>query len=302
MSIIAGLAPAKINLSLRVVCRRPDGYHDLDSVVAFLDLCDSILFSPAPSGTQELHITGRTASIPADSTNLVLRAATALCDHTGKDLPFSAVLDKRIPAGSGLAGGSSDAATTLQALNELHELNLSTEQLQQIGATVGSDVAMFIGAGNGSCRITGRGEVVEVLDWSPGGYCLLLLPDLHVPTPAVYAVWDQAPFSSPAGRAAGFDGLNSADAWIDRCFNDLQPAAFRLFPQLEQIQTQAEDVCGRPVRLTGSGSAMFTAFDEAEQANRMAERIGREVDVETLVVPFRTGAGNKLPEVQHADH
>ncbi len=118
MSIIAGLAPAKINVSLRVVGRRADGFHDIDSTVVFLDLCDSLLLSHASPGTQELHITGQTGSIPADDTNLVLRAAAALTDFTGRDLPFSAVLDKQIPAGAGLGGGSSDAATTLLGLAE----------------------------------------------------------------------------------------------------------------------------------------------------------------------------------------
>lgn len=302
MSIIAGLAPAKVNLSLRVISRRPDGFHDIDSVVAFLDLCDSLLFSHAQPGVQELHITGQTASIPADATNLVLRAAVALSDFTGLDLPFSAVLDKQIPAGAGLAGGSSDAATALLGLSELHNLDISPEQLEQVAARVGSDVAMFIKGGYGSCRMSGRGEIVRPLDWSPNGCCLLLLPEIHVPTPAVYAAWDQEPSSTSKADADWSNVGTSAEAWLGRCFNDLQPAAMRLFPPLEQILTQALDICCRPILLTGSGSAMFTAFDDVTEARRMAERISQEVDVHTLAVPFRARAGNKLPEVQHADH
>lgn len=303
MSIIAGLAPAKVNLSLRVVSRRPDGFHDIDSVVAFLDLCDSLMFSYAPPGVQELHMTGRTGAIPADHSNLVLRAAEALADDAGADLPFSASLDKRIPAGSGLGGGSSDAATTLQVLAELHSLDLDLEQIARIGAAVGSDVPMFLAGGYGACRITGRGEVVQRLGWAPRGFCLLLLPGIHVPTPAVYAAWDQQPLSSPADRSERSSrGADGATRWLDYCFNDLQAPALRLFPRLQAIRDQAQNLCGRPVLMTGSGSAMFTAFEDAAQAERMAHRISTEVDVETLVVPFRTRAGNKLPEVQHADH
>lgn len=302
MSVIAGMAPAKINLSLRVVSRRPDGFHALESVVAFLDLCDSLLFSPATTNTQELHISGRVISVPADQRNLVLRAAEALSERAGKDLPFSAVLDKRIPAGAGLAGGSSDAATALLVLNTMHELDIPIEELAEIGSSVGSDVPMFVTSNVGSCRISGRGEVVEALAWVPQGFCVLMLPKVHSPTPAVYAAWDRNPCSSPSRRRVPCDCGPRSDQWLGSCFNDLQPAAFELFPQLEIIQRQATSICGRPVTLTGSGSALFTAFEDSALASQMAGRLLDEVDVETLVVPFRTGAGSKLPEVQHADH
>lgn len=302
MSVIAGLAPAKINLSLRVVSRRSDGFHELDSVVAFLDLCDSLLFSPVFSNSQELHISGRVGSVPADQRNLVLRAAEALSDHVDKDLPFSAVLDKRIPAGAGLGGGSSDAATALLVLNEMHELNLSADDLSQVGSTIGSDVPMFVMSSAGSCRLRGRGELVEPLTWTPQGYCVLILPKVHCPTPAVYGAWDRAPCSTDAQHPVPCECEPQAEAWLANCFNDLQTAAFALFPLLQQIQQQAADICGRPVRMTGSGSALFTAFSNMTLASQMADRISDEVNVESLVVPFRTGAGNKLPEVEHADH
>jgi 4-diphosphocytidyl-2-C-methyl-D-erythritol kinase len=302
MSVIAGLAPAKINLSLRVATRRADGFHEIDSVIAFLDLCDSLLFSPADKAVQELHMAGRTQSVPADQRNLVLRAGEALADHAGRDLPFSAVLDKRIPAGSGLGGGSSDAATTLVVLNALHQLDIPTEELMKVGSSVGSDVPMFVRSNVGSCRIRGRGETVEALAWSPQGHCVLMLPEVHSPTPAVYAAWDLAPCSSPPARATPCRGGREVPGWLANCFNDLQEAAFSLFPQLQLVQQHAEGICGRRVVLTGSGSALFTAFQDAAEAQEMAGRITEEVDVETLVVPFRTGAGNPLPEVQHADH
>jgi 4-diphosphocytidyl-2-C-methyl-D-erythritol kinase len=284
------------------VSRRPDGFHDIESVIAFLDLCDSLLFSPTEHNSQELHIAGRTGSVPADHRNLVLRAAEALGDHVNQALPFSAVLDKRIPAGSGLAGGSSDAATTLLVLNMLHELDIPTQDLARIGASVGSDVPMFVTSNTGSCRIRGRGEVVEPLTWTAQGYCVLMLPQIHSSTPAVYAAWDHSPHSSPPQRPVACEFGQSPASWLAGCYNDLQPAAFRLFPQLELIEQQATSICGQPVILTGSGSTLFTAFADASEAQQMAERISEEVNIETLVVSFRTGAGNKLPEVQHADH
>jgi 4-diphosphocytidyl-2-C-methyl-D-erythritol kinase len=302
MSIIAGLAPAKINLSLRVVSRRPDGFHDIDTLVVFLDLCDSLVFSPAGANRQELRVTGRVAHVPADGRNLVLRAAEALSDHVDRDLPFSGVLDKRIPTGAGLGGGSSDAATTLTILNTMHGLHLSTDQLSRIGAAVGSDVPLFVTSNGGSCRVRGRGEVVEPLDWAPRGWCVLIIPPVHCPTPAVYAAWDRTARSSPADRRVPCDCGEAPGDWLASCFNDLQEAAFELFPPLAQIQRQATSLCGRPVTLTGSGSTLFTAFDEPVRAGQAADRLSGEMDVETVVVPLRTWAGNPMPEVQYADH
>jgi 4-diphosphocytidyl-2-C-methyl-D-erythritol kinase len=302
MSVIAGLAPAKINLSLRVVSRRPDGYHDIETVVAFLDLCDSLLFGAAGANSQGLDVTGRVAHVPADHRNLVLRAAEALSDYVDKDLPFNAVLEKRIPAGAGFGGGSSDAATSLLILNRMHGLDVPADELGRIGAAVGSDVPMFLRLNAGSGRVSGRGEVVEPLTWVPQGCCVLILPDAHCPTAAVYARWDRRGLGSPAGRRVPCDCGQGAQEWLPSCFNDLQGAAFELFPQLEEIQGRAVGVCGRPVILTGSGGALFTAFEDPVLAGQMAGRLSDEMDVETLVVPFRTGAGRLLPEVQHADH
>ncbi len=300
MSVIAGLAPAKINLTLRVVCRRADGYHEVDSVVAFLDLCDSLLFRLSPTNIQELCVTGRAENIPVDGGNLVLRAAEALTERVGRDLPFTAVLDKRIPAGTGLGGGSSDAATTLLILNELHDLDVSPAALAEAGAAVGSDVPMFLQPDVAGARIRGRGERVEPLAGPVRGHCLLILPGIHISTPAVYAAWDREPVSTQG--QAEVPWAEAPRQWLEGCFNDLQPAAFRLFPELQSVQRKAADICGRPVLLTGSGSALFSVFDDPAHAGRMAARIAEEVNVETLVAPFRSRAGNQLPEVQHADY
>ena len=131
---------------------------------------------------------------------------------------------------------------------------------------------------------------------------MLFRSEVHSPTPAVYAAWDLNPCSSPQERATPCQGGRGVRGWLANCFNDLQEAAFSLFPQLQIIQQQATNICGQPVILTGSGSALFTAFQDAAEAQEMADRITEEVDIETLVVPFRTRAGNPLPEVQHADH
>jgi len=196
MSIVAGLAPAKVNLVLRVTARRADGFHEIESLVAFLDFGDSLVFSSAQPSIQQIHLSGRTDQVPADGDNLVFRAAEALSEHAGVELPFRLVMHKRIPAGSGLGGGSSDAAMTLLALNEMYGLQLGRDQLRRLAALVGSDVAMFVVSSDGCCAIRGRGEIAEPVKFRPQGYCVLMLPGLHVSTAAVYAAWDAEPQTS----------------------------------------------------------------------------------------------------------
>ena len=263
----------------------------------------SPVFSRPNNTVQELHIAGRTQSVPADQRNLVLRAGEALADHAGKDLPFSAVLDKRIPAGSGLGGGSSDAATALVVLNALHQLDIPTEELMRVGSSVGSDVPMFVRSNVGSCRIRGRGEIVETLILVAAG---TLRADAAGGSFAhAGGVCGVGPRLLAAVRRSGRPPARRDEerrhGWRIAS-TTCRRRRFRCFRSCGLIQQQAASICGQPVILTGSGSALFTAFEDAAEAQEMADRISEEVDVETLVVPFRTGAGNPLPEVQHADH
>ncbi len=266
-------APAKTNLFLEVVRRRADGFHELDTVFAALDLTDELEVAvPAPTDARAhapdapagaLELTVRTPEgapvpdVPEDASNLVLRAAAALRARAG--LPGLAArirLTKRIPAGGGLGGGSSDAAAALVALDRLWGLDLGAAALHALAADLGSDVAFFLRAGLQRGR--GRGELLEPLPPPPRPVGLVLvLPGLACPTPAVYRAL--APFLPAAPRAP--DALLAAlaagdlEAVAGAAFNRLEAAALAAFPDLAPLRRDLE---ARPgvlgVLLSGSGS------------------------------------------------
>jgi len=307
MSIIAALAPAKVNFTLQVLSRRPDGFHEIDSVVALLDFCDLLTFSADSQDDLKLALQGRTEAVPANDGNLVHKAAAVLGNATGKRIGASVRLMKAIPAGAGLGGGSSDAAATMLALNELGCLGLSAEALLELAGRIGSDVAAFLPPPPQARRIKGRGERVQLLQWTPSGLCLLILPSLKVSTASVYAAWDEA--KSPNGSTEEFVASVplDADELPSVCFNDLEPAAMTLYPLLAEIRKVAQEVVGRPVVLTGSGSAMFTTFSSSEHANDAVARLrpalaALDPRIEVLAIPFRTQQRPLSREVEDADH
>ncbi|MDX9994359.1 MAG: 4-(cytidine 5'-diphospho)-2-C-methyl-D-erythritol kinase [Rhodocyclaceae bacterium] len=245
-------APAKLNLFLHVVGRRADGYHLLQTVFRFIDLCDTLRFEPRTDS--RIVLATPMPGVP-DEQNLVVRAALALQEQVGAGGTAPGVtihLEKRIPQGGGLGGGSSDAATTLVALNHLWGSGLSRIQLQTIGLGLGADVPVFIHGR--SCFAEGVGErFTDVV--VPDAWYLLTLPDVTVPTPAIFrdpALKRDTPAIDPAGWHEGVG------------HNDLEPVACRLYPEVAQHL----DVLRRfgDARMTGSGACCFVAFPDREAA------------------------------------
>ncbi len=249
-------APAKINIALHILGLREDGYHELDSVVAKVTLYDELLFRPRQDGEIRLTCSGYDCGGVED--NLVLRAAKLLLENRlGVDIE----LIKRIPAGAGLGGGSSDAATTLMALNRLWELNLTDEHLTDLAASLGSDVPLFLSAP--AVRMTGRGEIIEPTKVHPFG-AILYLPDLYCPTAKVYAAYQKIRNPQSTIRNPQLDEIPSR--WQDKVFNDLESAAMKVCPTLADISSNLADETHLPVHITGSGSAMFIICDDANEA------------------------------------
>jgi len=240
-------APAKLNLFLEVLGSRPDGYHEIDSVLARIDLCDRILLEPAE--TISLLVEGEAA--PADETNLVWQATAAL--GVGARIQ----LEKRIPAGRGLGGGSSDAAAVLLGLNRLCHLGLDAVRLAEIGLSLGADVPFFLsGAALARCR--GIGERVEPQPAAPDRVFQLLVPDLPLATAAVYAALGPGLTENPENatfllrRYLAREGPGRVS-----CFNRLQGTVERQEPRLRGVREEAEDRLGVAFTLTGTGSAYF---------------------------------------------
>ena len=239
-------APAKLNLCLEVLGRRPDGYHEIDSVFAAIDLCDTVRLERGG----EIRLTVRGEAAPEDETNLAWRAAEAL------GVGASITLDKRIPAGAGLGGGSSDAAAVLMGLDRLYGLGIGRERLSEIALELGADVPFFLTGGTARCR--GVGERIEPLPPAPGRRYLLAIPALATVTRDVYGGLEPGLTGNPETATVFVrDYYRREGPGRFTCFNRLQAVAERLDPRLREVRRSAEDRYGCSLTLTGSGSAYF---------------------------------------------
>src|SRR5712691_8999905 len=180
------LAPAKINVWLKVLRRRSDGFHEIETLIAPISLCDEIQIESC-SGKKAREFQCDDPSVPKGDENLAVRAANLFFERTNIDGGISIELKKRIPHGAGLGGGSSDAATTLLALNQLFETNLARDELAKLGSTIGSDVPFFLFESASLCR--GRGELVAPTKLPEALSLLLLKPDFTVTTAWAYSRW-----------------------------------------------------------------------------------------------------------------
>ena len=250
-------APAKLNLMLHVVGRRPDGYHELQTVFQLIDLMDAIDISVREDGM--IFRPSGPAGVPEDQ-DLVVRAARALKAATGSRLGANISVTKRIPLGGGLGGGSSDAATTLVGLNHMWRTGLTSAQLAAIGASLGADVPVFV-AGR-SAWAEGIGEILTPVQLGKDSWYLVIFPGVLVPTASVF----QAPEltrNSPPTTMRGF--LETGGR------NDCETVVRARFPAVGE----ALDWLGRlaPARLTGTGSCVFAKFSRAADAERVAARV-----------------------------
>jgi len=243
-------APAKLNLFLHVVGRRSDGYHLLQSVFRLIDCCDELLFRVRSDGVVRLA-----APIEGvqESEELTVRAARLLQSHTGCTAGVDIRINKRIPMGGGLGGGSSDAATALIALNELWDLHLEREALSALGLQLGADVPFFLYGSN--AFVEGIGERLHRVALEPAWY-LVATPPVQVPTRAV--------FTDPAlTRDTKIVTISSFSAGFGR--NDLEPVVRRLYPVVGTYLDGLRRACGYG-RLSGSGACVFAEFPTEEAA------------------------------------
>ena len=250
-------APAKLNLFLHVVGRRPDGYHLLQTAFRFIDYGDELGFFVRGDG--EIRHTNPLPGVDMQN-DLCVRAAQLLQHRTGSREGVDISIVKRLPLGGGLGGGSSDAATTLIALNRLWGTGLSRAQLQQLALELGADVPVFVFGQNAFAE--GIGEQLTALDLPPAWY-LVLVPELAVSTAEIFSAPELTRNTNAITIAAFSVGL----ARNIPGHNDLQPVVCRRYPQvarhLEWLQCYGE------ARMTGSGACVFCAFDSGEEARRV---------------------------------
>ena len=263
------LAPAKINLSLRVLKHRGDGFHEIETLIAPISLYDKIKIERC-SGKREIAFRCDDLSVPKGEENIVVRAANLFFEETNVASGVSIELKKRIPHGAGLGGGSSDAASTLLALNELFETNLPREELAKLAEMIGSDVPFFIFQSAAVCK--GRGEVVSPTRLRERLPLLLLKPEFGVPTRWAYSRWrDSREISGAFYRPKAFDGL--------RFVNDLERPVFGKFLFLAQLKMWLlkQPEVGAAL-LSGSGSTVFTVIRAGADVDLLAKRARAELD------------------------
>jgi len=252
-------SPAKLNLFLHITGRRQDGYHQLQTVFQLVDLCDSLTFRTENLPVGVLSLRCDDPKVPLDN-NLILTAACRLRDLAGQPhLAAAIVLHKRIPMGAGLGGGSSNAAITLLALNELWGLGIPRRQLMELGLELGADVPVFILGRN--AWATGVGEELEPLNLPPR-YYLILWPLVHVATADIFS-HQQLTRDSAA--------IKIADFLAGRGRNDCENVVRMLYPEVDDAMNWL-DQFGQP-RLTGTGSCAFINFDSLEEAEKVLGQV-----------------------------
>ncbi len=253
-------APAKINLSLLIADKRPDNYHNLETVMAKIAFYDEIFLESGKSSELEIVCKGNWS--PEGKDNLVYKAAELFYKAIEKKPDVRITLTKNIPAGSGLGGASSDAASTILALNKLHNGILPENKLYDICAQLGSDVSFFLNGPLALC--TGRGEKVEKIDKSLGFIIILILPNINISTKRVYGLYkvDMKRFNELSTKIRGYISDNKIALIPKLCANMLAKTCFLVDNHLALLQVKIQEITSMPVCLSGSGSALFVFSDD----------------------------------------
>jgi 4-diphosphocytidyl-2-C-methyl-D-erythritol kinase len=279
------LAPAKINLSLLIAGKRPDGFHEIETVMAKINYYEEILIEPARKPGIELICKGPCWA-PDGPENLVHKAAEMLLESSGISRDIKITLSKNIPAGSGLGSASSDAAAALIGLNEFLKLKLDRNKLVQLAANLGSDVAFFLGGPLALC--TGRGEKIKKMDEIFDFLAILVLPDVSVSTKKVYANYRHNPslYRELSKRINGYIRKNRIDLLTKVCANMLEESCFSLAENLAELKQKIELLNVGPCCLSGSGSTIFCMVEsgDEEEAIEYKSEIEEKVDCTSMIV------------------
>jgi len=262
-------APAKINVGLRLLGKRPDGYHEIESLVMAVNLTDTLEAVPTDGSEVSLSVRPDGADAPQDESNLVVRAARLLQQECGCSRGGRVTLTKRIPSQRGLGGGSSDAAAALVLLSRLWDLDCSTADLAALAAQLGSDVPFFL---NGPLAIMrGRGERIEPLDGTPDVHVVLVVPPFGLPTGDVYG-HAKLPLTGGGGTVSVWAACLMAGHIVElgqHLCNDLEPAAQALNSNMARLCSMLKRAGAVCVSMTGSGSALYALANREEEAWRV---------------------------------
>lgn len=259
-------APAKINLTLDVLHKRPDGYHEVEMIMTTVDLADRIGLELR--NDEDIVILSADRFVPNDHRNLAYQAAKVLKDTYGISQGVSISIEKEIPIAAGLAGGSSDAAATLRGLNELWNLNLSLDTLAELGAKVGSDVSFCVYGG--TALATGRGEKIQELPAPPACWVVLAKPSIGVSTAEVYGNLNVSGITHPNTQGM-IDAIYAGDfaAMCQNIGNVLEDVTLNMHPEVAIIKEQMKRFGADAVLMSGSGPTVFGLVEHEARVSRI---------------------------------
>ncbi|MDW0118682.1 4-(cytidine 5'-diphospho)-2-C-methyl-D-erythritol kinase [Sporosarcina thermotolerans] len=259
-------APAKINLTLDVLHKRDDGFHEVEMIMTTVDLADQVWLRPAHDGLITIKVSEQ--FVPNDRKNLAYQAADLLRRQFKIREGVEITLNKKIPVAAGLAGGSSDAAATLRGLNRLWNLRLSVDELADIGAKIGSDVSFCVHGGTALAK--GRGEKIQHLPAPPNCWVILAKPAISVSTADIYKNLDLSSIKHP-DTAGMLDALNSGDynKMCSTLGNVLEPVTMNLHPQVVILKKKMEQFGADAVLMSGSGPTVFGFVRQEARVSRI---------------------------------
>lgn len=287
-------APAKINLGLRILGKRPDGYHAIETILQMLDLWDGLTF--CPNDAETIRLTCIPAVLPTDDSNLVVRAAKLLQRTFHVRQGVEITLDKRIPIAAGLGGGSSDAATTLLVLNHVWQLHHPTVTLHPLAAQLGSDVPFFLEGP--TAYASGRGDVLSPVASPPPLTGILVNPGFGVPAGWAYGQFNGQSAATDLTIPSILQALGNRDlVWLaDLMVNDLQPGVARAYPVICQAQAALRAVGAAVTFMSGSGPTVGGIFSAAVDLSSAVASLRRQTG--WAVIPFTTLSQSPHPELR----
>ena len=282
--VLLARAPAKVNLYLLVADKRPDGFHNIETLMAKITFYDELLFEINKADGIELICNGLWS--PAGEDNLIYKACDIFYKTINREPSVKITLTKNIPAGSGLGGASSDAATTLLALNRLYQEPVVVDKLFSMAAELGSDVPFFLNGPQALCR--SRGEKISKMDNNFSFLALVVLSDVSVSTKTIYENFqvDLKLFEALKEQIKPFLSKNRVDLVQKMCANMLAKTCFALNNKLALLKTEIENICQLPVMLSGSGSALFVVLDDEDyrKATILQREIESSLDCNSIIV------------------
>jgi 4-diphosphocytidyl-2-C-methyl-D-erythritol kinase len=278
-------APAKINLSLLIAGKRPDGFHEIETIMAKVNWYDEIFIEHNIKGNLALVCKGPQWA-PEGQDNLVYKAAKLFMNACGLWTDIKITLTKNIPAGSGLGSASSDAAATLLGLNKYLDLQLPNKELAKLAIQLGSDVAFFLDGPLAFC--TGKGEKIKKIDENFNSLALLILLDVSASTKKVYANYqhNSALYNKLSAQINDLLKKNRIDLVSKMCANMLEISCFSLYKEIAELKAKIESFGIRPLCLSGSGSALFYIIDNSniEKWRENRDKVEKKTGCKSVIV------------------